>query len=289
LDILCFNKGSSMPNKTQVKQAELFQEMHHKKKILVLPNVWDAGGAIIFEKQGFEAVGTTSAGISYSLGYPDGENITFDDILDNTTKIAKRASIALSVDVERGYGTNTQEIISNITRIIQAGAVGINIEDGILSSKEISDMGEQAKLIKEIRKIKQNTGINFVINARTDIFWLGVTGSKEELLEKVISRANVYLEAGADCIFVPGLFDRQDVQYLVKKINGPLNLIATATSLSIEELEDLGVSRFSTGSGPVRASFALINSIASELKNEGTLNTVFQNSISYDELNTIFE
>jgi len=278
-----------MPKKTQVKQAELFQEMHHKKKILVLPNVWDAGGAIVFEKQGFEAVGTTSAGISYSLGYPDGESITFEDILDNTKKITKRASLAVSVDVERGYGTNTQEIISNITEIIQAGAVGINIEDGILSTKEISDMSEQAKLITKIAKIKQNLGINFVINARTDIFWLGVAGSKAELLEKVITRANVYLEAGADCIFVPGVFDRQDVQYLVKHIKGPLNLIATSTSLSLEELENLGVARFSTGSAPVRASFALINSIASELKNEGTFNTIFQNSISYDELNTMFE
>ncbi|NQY94389.1 MAG: isocitrate lyase/phosphoenolpyruvate mutase family protein, partial [Campylobacteraceae bacterium] len=237
-----------MSKETQIKLADQFQKMHKEKKILVLPNAWDAGGAVIFEKEGFSAIGTSSAGISYSLGYPDGEYISFDDILDTTKKIKKRISIPLSVDVERGYGKSHIEISENIQKVIEEGAVGINLEDGILNSKDLSDITYQCDLIEKISKLKDTLGINFVINARTDAYWLNISDDKTLLFEETVKRANLYLNAGADCIFVPGMLSSEEIKMFVDQIQGPLNIITTPNTPSIESLEKLGVARVSTGS-----------------------------------------
>ncbi len=277
-------------NKTsQVELANKFQNMHKENRILVLPNAWDAGTAVIFEKEDFNAIGTTSAGISYSLGYPDGEFITFDDVLDTTQKILRRISIPLSVDVERGYGNTNSQIVSNIRKIIQEGAVGINLEDGILEEKELCDMQEQCDLIQEISKLKDSIGINFVINARTDSFWLGTAKTKDEQLSQAIKRGNKYLKAGADCVFVPGLLEINEIEMLVQHIKGPVNIITTPSSPGVKELQKLGVARVSTGSGPVRASFAKIKKISNELKKDGTYNNIYKTTIAYDKINYIFK
>lgn len=277
-----------MTKPTQIKLANNFQNMHKEKKILILPNAWDAGSAVVFEREGFEAIATTSAGISYSLGYPDGEFITFDDVLDTTKKIQKRISVALSVDVERGYSDTTIEIVNNIKNLIEAGVVGINIEDGILDKKELSDMQKQCDLIIEISKLKNTMGINFVINARVDSLWLATAVTKEKQIEQAIQRANSYLKAGADSVFVPGLLEVEDIKTLVQQINGPLNIITTPITPPTNELEKLGVARVSTGSGPVRATFALIKNISNELKNEGSYNSIYKTTIAYDKINDIF-
>jgi len=278
-----------MTKQMQIDLAENFQNMHKEKNILVLPNAWDAGSAVMFEKEGFNAIGTTSAGISYSLGYPDGECITFDDVLDTTKKIIRRIGVALSVDIERGYGENSEEIVNNVKQIINAGAVGINIEDGILALKELVNKEEQSKLIYEISKIKDTLGVNFVINARTDCFWLSTSNNKEELLKQTIIRANDYIKAGADCVFVPGEFNENDITLLVSQINGPINIIATPSISSTNELQKLGVSRVSTGSAPVRATYALIKNISYELKNKGTFHNIYKTTIPYDKLNFILK
>lgn len=277
-----------MTKQTQIKLANKFQKMHKENKILVLPNAWDAGSAVIFERECFEAIGTTSAGISYALGYPDGEFITFDDVLDTTKKMQKRISVPLSVDVERGYSHTTIEIVNNIKKIIETGVVGINIEDGIVDKKELNDMQKQCDLITEIAKIKDTMGINFVINARTDSLWLGTAVTKDEQIQQAIQRANNYLKAGADCVFVPGLLEVEDIKTLVQQINGPLNIITTPITPSTNELEKLGVARVSTGSGPVRATFALIKNISNELKSKGTYNSIYKTTIAYDKINYIF-
>lgn len=277
-----------MTTLTQKQLAEKFQNMHTSNKIVVLPNAWDAGGAVIFEKEGFEAIGTTSAGISYSLGYSDGEFISIDDVLDTTKKIQKRISVPLSVDIERGYANTKEEIIKNIKAVINEGAVGINIEDGICNSKELSSLESQCELIKEMVKLKKELDINFVINARTDAFWLEIGDNKEERLSQSIKRANAYLKAGADCAFVPGALGIGDIEILVQHINGPLNIIATPASPSVTELEKRGVARVSLGSGVVRASLAVIKSISAQVKNEGTFDNMYKTTIAYDKANYLF-
>jgi len=278
-----------MSKESQIKLANEFQKMHGDKKILVLPNAWDAGGAVIFEKEGFTAIGTSSAGISYSLGYPDGEYISFDDILDTTKKIKKRISIPLSIDVERGYGDTPNRIVQNIQSIIEEGAVGINLEDGLLNSKGLVSIEDQCLLISQISTLKDTLGINFVINARTDAYWLNLDTNKNNLLEETIKRANLYLEAGADCIFVPGILDIEEIKMFVDQINGPINIIITPNTPSIDFLEKLGVARVSSGSAPARATYAVLKNISNELHNFGTYSNIFKTNIAYDTLNSIFK
>lgn len=277
-----------MTQELQQELAQKFQKMHTSHKILVLPNAWDAGSCVIFEREGFEAIGTTSAGMSYSLGLSDGEFLTIDDILDATRKMQRRITAALSVDIERGYGKTHEKIVKNVQSIIQEGVVGINIEDGISFTNELTPLDEQCKIIQDLAQLKIQMNIDFVINARTDTLWLGIGGNREEQLSLSINRCNRYLSAGADCVFVPGSLNKEEIAMLVKQINGPLNIIATPSCPTIHELESLGVARVSLGSGPVRAALAVIKNIAHEVKNEGTFHTMYTTTIAYDEANDMF-
>ena len=198
-------KGGLMISQKQKKRAEEFMRMHMQADMFVLPNVWDAGSARVFENQGFDAVATTSAGIAYSMGYPDGEHITLDDLAYCVKNISRRINIPLSVDFERGYSEEPQEVKDNARRLIECGAVGFNIEDGLPSS-EVTPIKEQTEKIKSLRELKQELDIPFVINARTCAYWLK-SGKEESLRYTAIERANAYAQAGADCIFIPGAMD----------------------------------------------------------------------------------
>lgn len=272
---------------TQRELAEQFKHLHASGKLLVLPNVWDAGSAVIFEKAGFNALGTTSAGIAYSLAYPDGEAIAFEDILACTKRILKRINVPLSVDIETGYSDTLEGIVFNTKKVIGLGAVGINIEDGIATPiHELTDTGLQSERVKALAQLKTELDIPFVINARTDAYWLGI-GDPKDRLRLTLERAHAYAEAGADCIFVPGDLNRRTTQTLVKEIPLPLNLIAPPKGLSIEELEALGVARLSLGSGPARAALGLIQTVASELK-QGSFDSMMQNATPYHLANELF-
>lgn len=271
----------------QYKRAEHFRHLHHSDKLLVLPNAWDAGSAVIFEKAGFQAIGTSSAGIAYSLGYPDGEQISFADILECSKPILKRISIPLSVDIEAGYDSTLGGIVTNAKHVIELGAVGINLEDGVLGSKQhLTDLDVQTERIKAIASLKKELGIPFVINARTDVYWLSI-GKEKDRLKLAIERAQAYAEAGADCIFVPASFDRESIQTLVREVPAPVNLIAALNGLSLEELESFGIARLSLGSSPVRASLGLTQGIAAELK-QGSFESMMRNAMPYQAANELF-
>jgi len=271
---------------TQKELAEHFQQLHTSEKLLVLPNAWDAGSAVIFEKTGFQAVGTTSAGIAYSLGYPDGEHISFENIVDCSKKILKRTTVPISVDIETGFGDSPESIQSNVKQIIELGAVGINIEDGIIAPETgLIDLELQIERIKAIAELKHELDIPFVINARTDVYWLGV-GEEKDRLSLAVGRARAYTTAGADCIFIPGILQLETIKTLVNEIPLPINLIATPEGLSPSELEALGVSRLSLGSGPVRATLALTQTIAKELK-QGSFDTMLEKTINYQKANEL--
>jgi 2-methylisocitrate lyase-like PEP mutase family enzyme len=255
---------------------------------LVLPNAWDAGSAVIFEKEGFEAIGTTSAGIAYSLGYPDGENITLPDLLEAAQKIIRRITVPLTVDIEMGYGADISQVLNTVQSVIEEGAVGINIEDGVNGEyPHLFDCQEQCRKVEEIKRLKAVSGVPFVINARTDVYWLSI-GEPERRLHEAIERGNAYLEAGADCVFVPGRMGREVIGDLAKEIKGPLNIIATPLCPNVAELEALGVSRLSIGSGAVRASLGITRRIARELKAQGSLTSMIEAAISYGEANKLF-
>lgn len=277
-----------MTKERQIALAERFRDLHTAPELLVLPNAWDAGSAIIFEKEGFSAVGTTSAGVAYSLGYPDGEQLTLAELLEVEQRILRRLSVPLSVDIETGYGADVTQVVHTVTQVIELGAVGINLEDGLSgASPRLFDLTAQCAKIHALAQLKTTLAIPFVINARTDVFWLRI-GAAEVRLAEAVERAHAYLEAGADCVFVPGHLEPNLIRELTAAIPRPLNIIATPDCPSVAELEKLGVARLSLGSGPVRAALGVTQKIARELKQRGTYTSMFETTIPYEQANHLF-
>jgi 2-methylisocitrate lyase-like PEP mutase family enzyme len=261
--------------------------MHHSPKLLVLANAWDAGSAVIFEKAGFAASGTTSAGIAYAHGYPDGQHINFADVYAVSQRILERISIPLSVDLERGYGHDPVQIVENVRHIIELGAVGINLEDASAGDeKSLVNLHSHCELLRALADLKQQLDIPFILNARTDVYWLGL-GRPEARLAMALERALAYAQAGADCVFIPGQLDADTIRTLATQIPKPLNVIAVTPFLNKQQLESLGVARLSLGSAPARAVLGHLREVATEIQQDNVAATS-HNNLSYDAANQLF-
>lgn len=260
----------------QKEKAELFLKYHNDREILVLLNSWDIGSSRLIEASGYKAIATTSMGIAASLGYPDSQVIQLSEMLECITGITKAVQIPVTVDIEAGYGNDINEIIESVKKIIAAGIVGINIEDSIDLSPVLIDAMEFCERISAIRALSDSLGFHLVINARTDSFYTS-SGSASEKLSESIRRGNKYREAGADCIFVQPVWEKETIKTLVKEINAPINILANpgigaGIPPSVRELQDLGVARLSLGSAMMKATLALIKKVADELSQKGTYN-----------------
>ena len=265
-----------MVSSIQKEKAELFLKYHQDKEILVLLNSWDIGSSKLIEACGYKAIATTSMGIAASLGYPDCQVIQLSEMIQAITGIVNAVQVPVTVDIEAGYGNNLNEIIDSVKKIIATGIVGINIEDSINLNPILIDEMKFCERIPAIRELSDSLGFHLVINARTDSFYTS-SGSPRENLSESIKRGNKYREAGADCIFVQPVWDKETIAALVKEINSPINILsnpATGAGLppSVLELQDLGVARLSLGSSLMKASLALIKKVADELSEKGTYN-----------------
>ncbi|MBE0538834.1 MAG: isocitrate lyase/phosphoenolpyruvate mutase family protein [Ignavibacterium sp.] len=265
-----------MVSTTQKEKAELFLKFHQDKEILVLLNSWDIGSSKLIEASGYKAIATTSMGIAASLGYPDCQIIQLSEMIEVITGIVNAVQVPVTVDIEAGYGNNINEVIDSVKKIIATGIVGINIEDSIDLNPVLIDEMEFCERISAIRALSDSLGFHLVINARTDSFYTSL-GSPREKLSESIKRGNKYREAGADCIFVQPVWERETISTLVKEINAPINILANPTigsgvTPSISELQDLGVARVSLGSSLMKAALALIKKVADELSEKGTYN-----------------
>jgi 2-methylisocitrate lyase-like PEP mutase family enzyme len=265
-----------MLSNIQKEKAELFLKYHHDKEILVLLNSWDIGSSKLIEACGYKAVATTSMGIAASLGYPDCQVIQLPEMIEVIKGIINAVQVPVTVDIEAGYGNNLNEIIDSVKKIIATGIVGVNIEDSIDLNPVLIDETEFCERISAIRALSDSMGFHLVINARTDSFYTS-SGSMQEKLSESIKRGNKYREAGADCIFVQPISEKEMIATLVKEINAPINILANPTigagvTPSISELQDLGVARVSLGSGLMKATLALIKKVANELSEKGTYN-----------------
>ncbi|HET7732542.1 MAG TPA: isocitrate lyase/phosphoenolpyruvate mutase family protein [Paludibacter sp.] len=264
-----------MVSNIQKEKAEIFLKYHHEKEMLVLLNSWDIGSSKLIEACGYKAIATTSMGIAASLGYPDCQIIQLSEMIQVITGIVNAVQVPVSVDIEAGYGNNTDEIIDSVKKIIATGIVGINIEDSIELSPDLIDELEFCERISAIRALSDSLGFHLVINARTDSFYT-TSGSQQEKLAESIKRGNKYREAGADCIFVQPVWDKETISTLVKEINAPVNILANPgigagiLPPSVRELQDLGVARLSLGSSMMKATLALIKKVADELLESGT-------------------
>jgi len=263
-----------MVSSIQKEKAETFLKFHHDEEILVLLNSWDPGSSKVVEACGYKAIATTSMGIAASLGHPDCEVIQLPEVLQIVTGIVNAVQVPVTVDFETGYGNNIDEIVESVTKLIATGVVGINIEDSIELSPVLIDETEFCERIAAIRALSDSLGFHLVINARTDSFYTSQASAREKLAES-IRRGNKYREAGADCIFVQPVWDKETIRTLVKEINAPINILSNLTigaglPPSVRELQDLGVARLSLGSSLMKATLALIKKVADELSEKGT-------------------
>jgi len=268
-----------MVSNTQKEKADLFLKYHQDNEMLVLLNSWDIASSKIIEASGYKAIATTSMGMAASLGYPDCQIIQLSEVIEIITGIAKNVQAPITVDFEAGYGNNLTEIIDSVTQIIATGIVGINIEGSLELNPNLIDEMEFCERISAIRELSDSLGFHLVINARTDSFYTSI-GTPKEKLSEAIKRGNKYREAGADCIFVQPVSERETIATLVKEINAPINILSNpgiGTGIlppSVSELQDLGVARLSLGSGLMKATLAIIKKVADELSEKGTYNTL---------------
>ncbi len=253
----------------QKAQALAFRAMHHGPKVLLLPNVWDVASARILEEAGFGALATTSAGIAFTLGYPDGQKISREEMLARVARIARAVKIPVTADVEAGYGDRPEDAAETARQVIEAGAIGMNLEDGTDRTGLLVELSLQLEKVRTIREAALKSGVLLVLNARTDVY-LEQVGAPETRYGETVRRLLAYRDAGADCVFAPGLRDPETISRLVRDVQCPLNILAGPGSLSVPELENLGVARVSLGSAPMRATLGLVRRMAEELKSSGT-------------------
>lgn len=273
-------------NSEQKLKAIKLRELHRGPKALVLPNVWDVASARIVEEAGFSALATTSAGVAFSLGYPDGQKISREEMLARVGRIARAVKVPVTADVEAGYGNRPEDAARTAREVIEAGAVGINLEDGTGDrSSPLVDLSLQLEKIRATREAALNAGVLLVVNARTDVY-LDEVGAPEMRYYEAMNRVRAYRDAGADCVFVPGLRDAETIGRLVKDAQCPINILAGVGSPLIPDLEKLGVARVSLGSGPMRATLGLLRQIAEELKSSGTYSAL-QNAPSHSSVNQL--
>jgi len=267
-------------------KALQFRQLHRGPGVLILPNAWDVASARIFEDADFPAIATTSAGIAFSLGYPDGERIPREEMLARIGRIARAVQVPVTADIEAGYGSNPEDAAQTTRELIQAGVVGMNLEDGSSNpDRPLIDLPLAAEKVRAARQAAVRLRTQIVINARTDVYLLP-GGDPDANYSEALRRLLAYREAGADCVFAPGLKDAETIGRLVKAVECPLNILAGVGTPSIPELAKLGVARVSVGSGPMRATLGLLRRVAEELKTSGTYSTM-EGAIHYAEVNKL--
>jgi 2-methylisocitrate lyase-like PEP mutase family enzyme len=273
---------------SQADKAALFRRLHQGPGILVLPNVWDVASARIVEQAGFPAIATSSAGVAFALGYPDGERISRDEMTSVVARIVAHVGVPVTADMEAGYGRGPEDAAATVRAVIAAGAVGMNFEDSPGEGGEpLLPEALQVERVGAAREAANATGVPFVLNARTDVF-LEQVGEPAGRLAHAVRRLNAYRSAGADCLFAPGVSDPATIAMLLKEVHGPLNVLAVAASPPIWELERLGVARVSLGSGPMRAGLTVLRRLAEELRAAGTYG-VLAGAIPHAELNRLLD
>lgn len=273
----------------QRQKAAAFLAMHKSPPILVLGNVWDAISARTHEAEGFGALGTTSAGISATLGYPDNQHMSLAQNLEAVRRIVASVAVPVSADVEAGYGDELEDVAATVRAVIETGAAGLNLEDapGDHAAPQY-EIPRQCDRIRAARATADAAGLPLVINARTDVFLISPEHSKESL-RRAIERGNAYRAAGADCVFVPGFadFDRDALRTLVAEIDAPLNVIAGPRTPPIAQLAALGVARVSFGPRYMRVLLASLRRMARELLRSGTYTALGGESLTYADVNEL--
>jgi 2-methylisocitrate lyase-like PEP mutase family enzyme len=238
--------------------------------ILVLPNAWDAGSAALIAAAGAQAIATTSAGVSWSLGRPDGQGLTRDEMAAAIARIVASVDLPVTADVEGGYGPAPADVAETVRAAVAAGAVGINLEDSRAPGGPLFELEDQADRIGAARAAAAEAGLpELVINARTDVYLFGI-GPEDGRFGDVLNRAAAYAAAGADSLFVPGLLDLDVLAELTSRVELPVNVMAGPGAPGIAQLRAAGVRRISVGQAIAQAAYTLARRAAAEALAAGT-------------------
>jgi 2-methylisocitrate lyase-like PEP mutase family enzyme len=268
-------------------KAAAFDALHHGPDLLVLPNCWDAGSALILAEAGFPAIATTSAGVAFARGYADGQRIGRTEMCAEVKRCVDAVPIPVSADMESGYGPTPEDVARTVRQTIEAGAIGANIEDALGGTPALLDRTLCVERIQAGREAADAAGIPFVINARTDVYLIE-RDTTPAMFDEAVWRCNAYRAAGARCTYVPGPADADLIGRLAAAIDGPLNILAGAASPSTAKMRELGVARVSIGGSLARACLKLAADAAAELRDSGTYE-YSRNSFSNAQMNRKFE
>ncbi len=273
---------------SQIRKAQAFRKMHDRSSILVLPNAWDAVTARLFVRLGYAAVATTSAGVAWSLGYPDGEIAPLGEVVAATARIARAVDAPVTADIEAGYGETTEAVAGTVRAVIEAGAVGINLEDGLHAPGALRKLETAAERIRAAREAAAAAGVPIVINARTDTYLLKYGANDAERFDETVRRAKAYLAAGADCIFPIGLGDGGTLAKLVKSLDAPINVAARPGIPGVAELARLGVARVSTATRLATLALSAVERAAKELRESGRFDCL-ESKMTHPEMQRLFQ
>ncbi|MDF8264469.1 isocitrate lyase/PEP mutase family protein [Luteipulveratus flavus] len=258
--------------------AARFHALHDD--LLVLPNCWDAVTARVVEAAGAPALATTSAAVAWSLGAPDGNQLDRDLMLQNLRRITDVVDVPVSSDIEGGFGEGDEALAETTRLVIEAGAVGVNLEDTHADGfRSVQDAAHRVSIVREAATA---AGVDLFINARTDSYLAGNAD-----YDDTVARANAYLEAGASGIFVPGTGDLDVIARLVKEIDAPLNVLVGPGSPPVEELRAVGVRRVSAGSSLAGSVLGHVDRAAREMLDQGTYSEM-GGALGWGEVNALF-
>ncbi|MCO1595821.1 isocitrate lyase/phosphoenolpyruvate mutase family protein [Micromonospora sp. RHAY321] len=263
-------------------RAELFRSLHIPGSPLVLVNAWDAASARVVAAAGASAVATTSAGVAWSLGSPDGDALDRDDAVELIRRVAAAVPLPVSADIESGYGRTPAEVGDTVRAVLAAGAVGVNVEDARYDGGEpLRPVDEQCARLAAVRSAGDAAGVPLYLNARIDTFLRGGGDVGE-----TVARASAYLAAGADGVFVPGVVDPAVIRHLAEAIPAPLNVLAGPGAPTVGELATLGVARVSLGSAVAEGAYAVARRAADEAFGAGTYGAL-ADALDYGTLNAL--
>lgn len=265
-----------MDRTRHAEMAKSFLARHHAPPVLVLPNAWDALSARLFVAAGFDAIATTSGGVAWALGYPDGEHCPWREVIAATERIVRSAQVPVTADIEAGYGASPSDVAAHVAEIIQAGVVGINLEDGLHGP--MRSIEDAVARLGAAREAAHKEGVPIVLNARCDIFHLQ-HGEDNTRFAATVERCKAYLAAGADCVYPFGLRDPATIAKFVNAVDGPVNITGRPGMPDAAALERLGVARITIASAATLVTISNIQKLAAELRASGrfeVLTTTFR-------------
>jgi 2-methylisocitrate lyase-like PEP mutase family enzyme len=250
------------------EMAGALRALHHAGRPLVLANAWDAWSAGAIERAGLPAVATSSAAVVASLGYRDGGVAPVDEVFAALARICRAVQVPVTADIEDGYGLRPSELVA---RLLEAGAVGCNLEDSDHRGERrtLVETGAHCERLAAVHEVANREQVPLVINARVDVL-IRQVGDEADRVDRCVERAAAYLEAGADCVYPITLgIDDAVASELVRRIDGPVNLLAFPTPEEVARLAATGARRISTGSGILLALDHQLNEIAAGLRAAG--------------------